>query len=409
MRKRLWGTLTLLVALCFALTACSVAPDGQTEDSDIGQLTSLFIQVRQSVLQCYPTAQITSVLQAEENGCFVDGECHYELYPTLTLTPNMYFDQGLLDELAALSAENGQVSTDGYLIFVADNILPAYYVTADGTVYISCSYQVDNTHFVCSAFKSQKLIAAYKDVLQRSVQECQRVWQMLYDMQYYIQGQLIVYNADEHFMEVYGSAESLDNYYGAQVMQIYLAEDEEPAVILDNQIFMHGYLVADGSSGSLNITFDSVQKSVNGNLLQGIISGTLADVRFYLDLLENRPPLTGTRTSFTLSSGRTCSVVLPDSWQTRYTASIFGEEIAFYYQDICQFGGQIFSLLFVPEGQDYTDFPDYEILMQTADGVYLLQYPTDVQFDGATEEQIEIYTQMSADVSAIAKTLAIDQ
>ena len=53
--------------------------------------------------------------------------------------------------------------------------------------------------------------------------------------------------------------------------------------------------------------------------------------------------------------------------------------------------------------------PDYEILMQTADGVYLLQYPTDVQFDGATEEQIEIYKQMSADVSAIAKTLAIDQ
>lgn len=34
MKKCLWGMLTLLVALCFALTACGATPDGQTEDSD---------------------------------------------------------------------------------------------------------------------------------------------------------------------------------------------------------------------------------------------------------------------------------------------------------------------------------------------------------------------------------------
>lgn len=69
-------------------------------------------------------------------------------------------------------------------------------------------------------------------------------------------------------------------------------------------------------------------------------------------------------------------------------------------------GGHLFSIVLLPDSEDYTVFPSYDYLgmLKTPDGEFnmIALYPTDVQFSEGTSAE---YGEMTDDINRIIKTV----
>ena len=106
------------------------------------------------------------------------------------------------------------------------------------------------------------------------------------------------------------------------------------------------------------------------------------------------------------------TVTLPSDWQGRYTnetvvnrGCIFN---GFYHKASkeADCGGHLFSIVLLPDSEDYTVFPSYDYLgmLKTTDGEFnmIALYPTDVQFSEGTSAE---YGEMTDDINRIIKTV----
>lgn len=123
------------------------------------------------------------------------------------------------------------------------------------------------------------------------------------------------------------------------------------------------------------------------------------------------------KSSKTTSQGMTekCSrytVTLPSDWQGRYTKKtvVNGGCIydGFYHTASMEAdcGGHLFSIVLMPDSEDYTVFPSYDYLgvLKTPNGEFnmIALYPTDVQFSEGTSAE---YGEMTDDINRIIKTV----
>ena len=98
-------------------------------------------------------------------------------------------------------------------------------------------------------------------------------------------------------------------------------------------------------------------------------------------------------------------LTLPESWQEtceyqeRENGSLIAYEKVGYEQHEC---GKLFSIEIIPQGQDYTMYPDYDVLgtIETAQGkcTVIVVYPTDVQF---VSETAKTYQAMQNEIDGI--------
>lgn len=108
------------------------------------------------------------------------------------------------------------------------------------------------------------------------------------------------------------------------------------------------------------------------------------------------------------------TVYVPESWKRDCRYEIYTEDdacaVSFYekasYDAIG--GGWLFSIDLIPESEDYSYYPDYDVLGRLevpSLGVYhiVVTYPTDVQF---SEENAETYHEMFDAVPGILDTIS---
>lgn len=109
------------------------------------------------------------------------------------------------------------------------------------------------------------------------------------------------------------------------------------------------------------------------------------------------------------------TVTLPESWQDSCAIEYDETDTTYglsFYQKAAKdagFGGWLFTLTSFPEGLDYSQHPQYELLgaIRSSDGFdehIVAIYPSDVQFD---EERREEYERMTADIPSVLDSLTV--
>ena len=104
----------------------------------------------------------------------------------------------------------------------------------------------------------------------------------------------------------------------------------------------------------------------------------------------------------------TIRLQIPEDWEDYYLVkpNVEDDALAFYCDDLTDYGGWLFSIALVVEEQiEY--LPSYDILQQTSRGTLVAIYPTDVQFEGAPEELQQRYQKMAAEVEDIVATFEL--
>ena len=107
------------------------------------------------------------------------------------------------------------------------------------------------------------------------------------------------------------------------------------------------------------------------------------------------------------------SLTIPENWADHYAYSVFENGDGAYTLRICEkssmeeYGGKLFTILLIPETEDYTYYPSYNPLgsIETAEyGSFnvVVLYPTDVQF---SMEAAELYMSMEQDIPDILNSI----
>lgn len=107
------------------------------------------------------------------------------------------------------------------------------------------------------------------------------------------------------------------------------------------------------------------------------------------------------------------SVTIPESWGEYYSYEIFNYEesaysLIFYEtQSREEYGGKVFSIRLIPETEDYTYYPSYEVLgrietNQSDTFNVIVLYPTDVQFN---PDHAQIYAILEAGIDDILESI----
>lgn len=105
---------------------------------------------------------------------------------------------------------------------------------------------------------------------------------------------------------------------------------------------------------------------------------------------------------------------LPTSWKGCYVAeqSTFDgmSWLAFYekncYQELNEQGGWLFSIG-VYKDDSYTEMPSYEVIKKKGSKTYVAMYPTDVQFDGASQKAQTNYCKMTQQIDKVLKSMKL--
>lgn len=95
------------------------------------------------------------------------------------------------------------------------------------------------------------------------------------------------------------------------------------------------------------------------------------------------------------------TMILPPAWTNHFDLSVIRPENGGYNLKVVHnesaeegFGGHLFSIMLIPEGEDYSYLPSYDYLgtMETPDGSFsvVVEYPTDLQTGGAWSPIYEI-------------------
>ena len=108
------------------------------------------------------------------------------------------------------------------------------------------------------------------------------------------------------------------------------------------------------------------------------------------------------------------TLTLPEGWIGKCVCDIHERDNGSYSMSVHESqaffefgGGTLFTLMMLPTEEDYTIFPDYQLIgaLDTPDGTFNLiaLFPTDVQF---TEASAADYTAMSENVMDVLYTIA---
>ena len=89
-------------------------------------------------------------------------------------------------------------------------------------------------------------------------------------------------------------------------------------------------------------------------------------------------------------------VIFPESWNSKWHAEFPGDDTVRIYhaKSFEDWGGGHLCTFARFTNDMYMEYPAYEILQETDEAVYIIIYPTDVQFDPADEQSTEEYMEM---------------
>ena len=111
------------------------------------------------------------------------------------------------------------------------------------------------------------------------------------------------------------------------------------------------------------------------------------------------------------------TLILPDSWAGQYSVEKYGPNYVVYNSQIRESvsegidmfdGGVLFYIVCYEESmteaqfvENGLDFTAYRYILATSDKTYILHYASDVQYDPADEEQVNIYSKMESEIKDI--------
>lgn len=108
------------------------------------------------------------------------------------------------------------------------------------------------------------------------------------------------------------------------------------------------------------------------------------------------------------------TLTLPANWDGCYQAGKGQTDglpwYSFYekqcYKELNGEGGWLFSIA-VYKDKSYEDMPSYDVLMKKGNKIYVVLYPTDVQFYGTSAKATKSYTTMSGQIDKVLKSMKL--
>ena len=114
--------------------------------------------------------------------------------------------------------------------------------------------------------------------------------------------------------------------------------------------------------------------------------------------------------SSTKVTGNGWTLKLPKEWTGRVYVEL-DQDTAAFYENGCYSemgGGWLFSLEAYTD-ESYVDLPDYALLSIDSGISYVAIYPTDVQFEGASDQNAQRYSAFSSQVESVLQTFALSR
>ena len=98
------------------------------------------------------------------------------------------------------------------------------------------------------------------------------------------------------------------------------------------------------------------------------------------------------------------SISIPAEWEGMYECLLDGERLAIFHKESYHSwgGGWICSFMKL-----YLEYPAYDVLKETEEAVYIITYPTDVQFDPADQKSTEEYMNMFEEVDLLIESFEV--
>ena len=109
-------------------------------------------------------------------------------------------------------------------------------------------------------------------------------------------------------------------------------------------------------------------------------------------------------------TGNGWTLKLPKEWTGRVYVEL-DQDTAAFYENGCYSemgGGWLFSLEAYTD-ESYVDLPDYALLSIDSGISYVAIYPTDVQFEGASDQNAQRYSAFSSQVESVLQTFALSR
>ena len=102
------------------------------------------------------------------------------------------------------------------------------------------------------------------------------------------------------------------------------------------------------------------------------------------------------------------SISIPAEWEGMYECLLDGERLAIFHKESYHSwgGGWICSFMKFTD-ELYLEYPAYDVLKETEEAVYIITYPTDVQFDPAGQKSTEEYMNMFEEVDLLIESFEV--
>ena len=102
-------------------------------------------------------------------------------------------------------------------------------------------------------------------------------------------------------------------------------------------------------------------------------------------------------------------VIFPESWNNKWHAEFPGDDMIRIYHDKSfeEWGGGHLCTFARFTDEIYKEYPAYEILKETDEAVYVIIYPSDVQFDPADEQSTQEYLDMFNSIDEVIQLFEI--
>ena len=107
-------------------------------------------------------------------------------------------------------------------------------------------------------------------------------------------------------------------------------------------------------------------------------------------------------------TGNGWTLALPEEWIDKVYVEL-DQDAASFYENGCYSemgGGWLFSLETYTD-ESYVDLPDYELLSIDGNVSYVAIYPTDVQFEGASDTNAQRYSAFNSQVEEVLRTFTL--
>lgn len=102
-------------------------------------------------------------------------------------------------------------------------------------------------------------------------------------------------------------------------------------------------------------------------------------------------------------------VVFPENWNNKWNAEFPGNDVIQIYHEKLYEGQGMGHLCTFARFTDeiYKEYPAYEVLKETKEAVYVIIYPSDVQFDPADQQSTEEYLDMFNSINEVIEKFKV--